>query len=156
MGALARDLSRLPKDLPYIIIKGPNEKITDQTFRVRRDFLIEALEWLKLNHPDYQHISISHANADLYPTDDIFQALPELDPTSLKMPREAPSAANEESVFEDASTVQSPAAVGPVLEGIIKHFQLPWPQREEKPASEFMPGFSPKHFQIFFQIAKGT
>ena len=153
--ALARDLPRLPNDLPYIVIKGPNEKITDQTFRVRRDFLIEALDWLKTHNPDYQYIFISQANADLYPEDDIVQDLPQLDPKELKIPKEAPSAANQESVFEEASTVQSPAVAGTVLEGIVKHFQVTWPQREEKPVSEFTPGFFSKAFPDLFPDGRG-
>ena len=152
---LARDLPRLPKDLPYFVIKGPNEKMTDQAFRVRRNFLIEALTWLHHNNPDYQHIVISQDNADHYPEDDILQDMPQIDPAALKIPKDAPTAANQESVVDEASTVQIPQVTGTVLEGIVKHFQLPWPKREQKPASEFTPGFFSKSFPDLFPEGKG-
>ena len=51
---------------------------------------------------------------------------------------------NRDPMVEEASTVQIPQVTGSVLKGIVKHFLLPWPKREQKSASEFTPGF----FQI--------
>ena len=54
VNTLATTLPRLPANLPFIIIKGPNERIQDQSFRVRRQSLINALVYLKNNNEDYR------------------------------------------------------------------------------------------------------
>ncbi|KAI9059278.1 hypothetical protein FKP32DRAFT_1542833, partial [Trametes sanguinea] len=37
---------------------------------VRHDVVLRALEWLKLNHPEYYNIEISRENMDQYPVDE--------------------------------------------------------------------------------------
>ena len=53
-----------------ILFTGPckptKEDFARTPFLVRRDAVINALEWLKLNHADYVDIEISHANAMQY------------------------------------------------------------------------------------------
>jgi hypothetical protein len=41
------------------------------------------------------------------------------------------------------------------MESIAKHFKIQWPQREAKPASEFVPGFFSKAFPDLFPDGKG-
>jgi hypothetical protein len=71
VNTLANELPRLPENLPYIVIKGPNERLTDQMFRVQKHHFVEALVYLKANNEDYHHIVISQQNAKRYPADDI-------------------------------------------------------------------------------------
>jgi len=49
---LANELPRLPKNLPYIIIKSPNKILTDQMFwvQLQKHHLMEALVYLKANN----------------------------------------------------------------------------------------------------------
>ncbi|TFK67653.1 hypothetical protein BDN72DRAFT_726245, partial [Pluteus cervinus] len=48
----------------------PDEKVFARTpFLVRRMKVIRALNWLKLNHKDYDDIEISQKNIDEYPED---------------------------------------------------------------------------------------
>jgi hypothetical protein len=49
---LVNELPRLPKNLPYIIIKSPNEILTDQMFwvQLQKHHLMEALVYLKANN----------------------------------------------------------------------------------------------------------
>jgi len=54
---LANTLPRLPANLPFIVIKGPNDRIVDQTFRVRRQALIDALVYLKAHNEDYRSVT---------------------------------------------------------------------------------------------------
>jgi hypothetical protein len=108
VNALAMQLPRLPKDLPFIIIQSPNERLKDQTFRVRRNYLLEALAYLKVHNEDYRHIEISAPNADQYPENDILQDLPRIDPDELRIPEEEQTAANPDSVAEDASMLAVP------------------------------------------------
>ena len=70
MNALTNELPKLPENIPYIIIKGHNEWLTDQMFWVKKHHLIEALVYLKANNEDYHHIVISQNNAEQYPADD--------------------------------------------------------------------------------------
>jgi hypothetical protein len=152
----ATELPRLPPDLPFIIIKGPNEKIEDQMFRVRRKSLLEALAYLKDNNEDYRHINISQENALYYPEDDIFQNLAQIDPESLRIPNEDVTAANPESVEEGESMLGVLGVGGQkVMEHINQHFDVEWPARENKPASEFTMGFFSKSFPDLFPDGKG-
>ena len=56
-----------------ILFTGPckptKEDFARTPFLVRRNAVIKALEWLKLNHADYADIEISHANAMEYDED---------------------------------------------------------------------------------------
>ena len=53
-----------------ILFTGPckptAEDFARTPFLVRRNAVINALEWLKLNHIDYADVDISHANAMEY------------------------------------------------------------------------------------------
>ncbi len=72
-------------------------------FWVQKHHLMETLVYLKANNEDYHHIVILQNNADQYPADDIVQNLPQIDPQLLRLPQEAATAANRDSVIEDAS-----------------------------------------------------
>ena len=60
-------------DVLTVLFTGPC-KPTPEDFKrtpllVRRNYVICALEWLKLNHADYANIEISHSNMDEYSED---------------------------------------------------------------------------------------
>ena len=177
----ANTLPRRPDDLPFIILKDPRQINTDASFRVRRQKIVDALEYLKANNEDYSDIVISSPNAELYPEDDILQSLPQLNLDDFNIPEEAPTAENEESSRERASTVDVPIgqSVGEnILRSLRKDQQhpaqqkddqqqapprysaddcnpIPWPKRSEKPASEFTRGFFSKSFPDLFPDGKG-
>jgi hypothetical protein len=90
-------------------------------------------------------------NADQYPADDIVQNLPQIDPQLLRLPQEAATAANWDSVIEGASMLQFSLASGTVVEEILNYFKLPWP----KLASEFQTGFFFKSFPDLFPDGRG-
>lgn len=73
----------------------------------------------------------------------------------LRIPDESPSATNQDSVAGDASFVKIPENENSVLEIIAKHFNLDWPKRNEKPASEFTSGYFSKAFPDLFPDGKG-
>ena len=73
-------LSRIPEELPVIVLKSPNETTTDRYFLVRRDKLIGALQCHNENNEDYRHIQISTQNASMYPQDAIVPSVPLIDP----------------------------------------------------------------------------
>ena len=56
-----------------ILFTGPSrptsEDFSHTPFLVRRNAVIAALEWLKLNHVDYANIEISHKHMDQYEED---------------------------------------------------------------------------------------
>ena len=65
-------LSEMDEVLAFLYL-GPNKPTSAEfkrtPFLVRRNRVIEALEWLKLNHVDYKDIDISHENMKEYPED---------------------------------------------------------------------------------------
>ena len=142
----------MPQNLPYLVLKHPNEKIIDKTFQVRRQYLIEALKFLIQNSEDYKYVKISYENSQSYPKDDIIQNMPQIHSTVLKMPHEKPSAANPESTMETSSTVDMPFPVRSVLENMesamkdsVQQSEYKWPSRNPCPVSEFI-------YVFFFKI----
>ncbi|KAL8621092.1 hypothetical protein ACOMHN_048134 [Nucella lapillus] len=168
-------LPRVPDELPFIVLKDPSEKIEDRSFRVRKQKLLDALLYLKSHNEDYRHIVISRENADLYPEDDIIQSLPQLDPQEMKIPDEEPTAANEDSAREQASTVDIPGGQLSVVEKLRSVLQkgssndapaateecprdaadppqqVPWPKRSDAPCLSSHADTSVWPFLIFFQ-----
>lgn len=67
---VANVLPHLPKDIPIEIfsVKGENHN-SDATFRVRRQKVTDALEWLCNNNPAYRVITIDHQRIDALPED---------------------------------------------------------------------------------------
>ncbi|KAL8571782.1 hypothetical protein ACOMHN_058146 [Nucella lapillus] len=172
-------LPRVPDELPFIVLKDPSEKIEDRSFRVRKQKLLDALLYLKSRNEDYRHIVISRENADLYPEDDIIQSLPQLDPQEMKIPDEEPTAANEDSAREQASTVDIPGGQLSVVEKLRSVLQkgssndapaatkecprdaadppqqVPWPKRSDAPVSEFTRGYFSMAFPDLFPDGRG-
>jgi hypothetical protein len=72
-------LPNLPSELDIVVLRPSNQVVeSDQryqrqfrsTFRVRRAHVITWLRYLKANHPDYRHITISLDRLDTLPVDD--------------------------------------------------------------------------------------
>jgi hypothetical protein len=72
-------LPNLPSELDIVVLRPSNQVVeSDQryqrqfrsTFRVRRGHVITWLRYLKANHPDYRHITISLDRLDTLPVDD--------------------------------------------------------------------------------------
>lgn len=91
----------------------------------------------------------------LYPTDEIFEDLPCIHPEAMKIPNDEVTAANPESVTEEASMLELPAGAETVMENISKHFDIDWPKRDHQPASEFNMGFFSKAFPDLFPDGRG-
>ena len=159
---IADTLPRLPQDLPYVILKHPDERIIDKTFQVRRQYLIDALKFLIQNSEDYKYIKISNENCHSYPEDDIIQNLPQINSTVLKVPHEKPSTANPESTIGSSSTIDMPFPIRNVVENMesamedsAQQPQHNWPKRSPCPVSEFITGFFSKAFPDLFPYGKG-
>jgi len=73
----------------------------------------------------------------------------------MRIPNDEVTAANPESVTEEASMMELPAGAETVMENIAKHFDLEWPQRDHQPASEFTMGFFSKAFPDLFPNGRG-
>ena len=117
---LATSLPRLPSQLPFILLKGPNEGVRDKTFRVNRQNILEALQYLREHSEDYSGIDINMENLMQFPLDGYLDDLPQLD---VPMPQERPTAVNEESAMEATSLVPMPFAQGTELEKILEALQ---------------------------------
>jgi hypothetical protein len=106
------------------------------------------------------------------------QTLPSLNPIEFGIPPEQPTAVNEDSAREEASTVDCPRAANTILDAIqlalrenrqqgedqADHQEqrpaqadnvLQWPTRAREPASEFIAGYFSKAFPDLFPDGKG-
>ena len=120
--------------------------------------MITALKFLKEYNEDYSDIEISQENASEYPEDGILQNVPQIDPKMFRIPDEEPRAANEDSVIDNATTVDIPVPMQTIIENIRSAMEarsatdeneqqtLQWPSRHSKPASEFITGYFSKAF----------
>ena len=106
-----------PQDLPFLYLKNPRESVTDKYFLVRRDKIVVALQYLKLNNPYYKDIIISEGNLNAYEIseDGILQNMKQVDPVSYRIPDEGPTASGpaeseeaEEIHGETSTTVDLP------------------------------------------------
>ena len=64
---MAEELPRQPNEIVTFIRKMGNSNTSEihfQSLRVRRDFIVRALKWLKIHHFDYRHITIKESNLD--------------------------------------------------------------------------------------------
>ena len=143
-------------------MKHPDERITDKTFQVRRQYLIEALKFLIQNSEDYRHIKINEENCNAYPEDDIIQNLRQVLPDNFKMPPETPATDNPESTTVNASTVDMPYPLNNILENMeaaigesAEQTKHNWPGRSLCPVSEFIYGFFSKAFPDLFPYGIG-
>ena len=59
-------LPRRPEDLPYIVIKAPNQSMP---LTANRHHIYDALVFLKRNNPEYAKITIDMDNISQYPED---------------------------------------------------------------------------------------
>ena len=87
---------------------------------------MEALRFLKQHNPEYKDVIISEEQAALYHENGIMQpsdGIPTIDPEEHNIPPEAPTANNEESTFEPASTIDLPQRHEDVLESFRSNLQ---------------------------------
>lgn len=67
-------LDKLPcnvQDLPVLLLRRTGEDNTHTDLRVRRDKVLNALQWLQQNNPFYTNITIDHVAVQQLPFDDI-------------------------------------------------------------------------------------
>jgi hypothetical protein len=154
--------------LQVIVLKNPNEAITDKNFNANRLHIMEALHYMKINNEHYRDVQLSEENASHYPEDGIMDHLPTLDPNRLGIPAEQPSDVNKDSARVEASTADAQMVANTLLDSIQLALQgnqpdgqeqvsdpLNWPTRAEKPASEFVTGFFSKAFPDLFPDGGG-
>ena len=157
----AHVLPRIPEELPVIVLKSPNETITDISFLVRGDKLIAALQFLKENNENYRHIQISTQNTSMYVEIGIVQFALQIDSSAHNIPQEEASAVNEESTGEPSYTVDLPIPQENLLTMLRAALQIEnqqanveWPTGDQRPISEFTTGYFSKAFPDFFPDGK--
>ncbi|MCG8622691.1 MAG: hypothetical protein MJE68_11945 [Proteobacteria bacterium] len=67
-------LDRLPanvSNLPLLLVRRHEADDTHADFRVRRQYVLEALQWLQHNNPCYHNITTDFTNLDKLPEDGI-------------------------------------------------------------------------------------
>ena len=173
--AFAKSLPRKQSELPYIIIKAPNQTCT---LRANAVYILEALEFLKKNNPFYEDIDIDMEVLATYPSDRTSPLTglrchnTEEEITDEQLNEMAKVGQEEDEEFPEPNVEEiAPSMVGAgqpqktvrefikeaVLQGNNQETErtVPWPQRENKPASEFCEGFYSMAFPHLFPFGKG-
>ena len=163
-------LPRRPEDLPYIVIKAPNQNMP---FTANRNHIYDALVFLKRSNPDYANIVIDMDNISQYPEDSSspVQNIPTLDSEACASDVNEVTASGENAPTIDSHAdldtdemvetvaqcdVQTSAMNDQIKRALINDQQPPnqptidWPPRDNQPASEWEPGFFSKSFPNLF------
>lgn len=156
-------LDHLPcniKDLPILIVRRHGSENTHTDFRVRREKVLSALQWLKANNPCYKDITIDHDALQLLPEDGIPPELLTVDE------QEEESSAQEDSANEDnghdshsflplptRQSTESDAICAAVTTG---NSPLDWPNIIGQPINEFRtPYLATMSFPTLFPYGTG-
>ena len=162
----AKSLPRKQSELPYIIIKAPNQTCT---LRANAVYILEALEFLKEKNPFYRDIEIDHEVLSSYPSDrDTPLTGVRCHNTEEEVTGEAlvsmMSDEDEEFLEPNVEDIAPSMAGAEVPQKTVREFikeavlqgsqekerTVPWPRREKKPASEFREGFWSMAFPHLF------
>ena len=167
--AFARSLPRKQSELPYIIIKAPNQTCT---LRANAVYILEALEFLKEHNPFYKDIEIDQEVLATYPsdrttpltglrchnteeevTDEALEAMANIeqgDGEELPEPNVEDIAPSMVGAEVPQKTVREFIKEAVLQGSQEKERMVPWPKRENKPASEFCEGFYSMAFPHLF------
>ncbi len=163
-------LPRRPEDLPYIVIKAPNQNMP---FTANRNHIYDALVFLKRSNPDCANIVIDMDYISQYPEDSSspVQNIPTLDSEACASDVNEVTATGENAPTIDSHAdldtdemvetvaqcdVQTSAMNDQIKRALINDQQPPnqptidWPPRDNQPASEWEPGFFSKSFPNLF------
>ena len=165
-------LPRRPEDLPYIVIKAPNQSMP---LTANRHHIYDALVFLKRNNPEYAKITIDMDNISQYPEDSSspVQNIPTCDSEPClsdvnAMPATEENTPNIDShadldtdeMVETVAQCEVPTSAmhDQIKRALVNGQQqtnqqqptIDWPPRDNQPASEFEPGFFSKSFPNLF------
>ena len=165
-------LPRRPEDLPYIVIKAPNQSMP---LTANRHHIYDALVFLKRNNPEYAKITIDMDNISQYPEDSSspVQNIPTCDSEPClsdvnAMPATEENTPNIDShadldtdeMVETVAQCEVPTSAmhDQIKRALVNDQQqtnqqqptIDWPPRDNQPASEFEPGFFSKSFPNLF------
>ena len=157
VGEFAQRLPRGQPELPWCILKAPNQSIPLTANRV---YMLEALEWLVQNNPYYADVIIDHKVLNTYPdnrsenltgvlhlnldeplSDEAFdmavqQTQDEQEP-DVNVDEVVPSMMTAEVASETVRNFIKEAVLGQKTSDDV----ILWPKRADQPASEFVEGF---------------
>jgi hypothetical protein len=133
-------LPTLPADLDIVLLRPPTQHANEpryqrqfrMDFRVRRQCVLTWLYYLKANHPDYRHVTISADHVAALPVDgDVSLSVPYItdDTLDLTGPAEPP-----EQPLTTQSAVLSLAQEATEAQLIMEHFTGPRPPVTGVPA----------------------
>ena len=169
-------LPRRPEDLPIIVIKAPFQKIP---LTANRFHILNALEFLKQNNPDYANIVIDMQSISMYPDnshsqvdnlrylDSDVQNASALEPVPADRNTENHADLDNHADLEDNDLVETVAPTEvptlPVYDqirlqlGVTEEHPpvMDWPTRKVQPASEWEPGYFSKSFPNLFPFGTG-
>jgi hypothetical protein len=157
-------LNRLPcsvSDLPILVIRRHGAENTHTDFRVRRERILSALKWLKLNNPCYKDITIDHDALQLLPEDGIPPELLTVDEEEDQVEHSHQSDTSEEDNSHDSSSflplptrqVTEDDAIRAAVDG---QTPLDWPEIGGQPINEFnIPHLATMAFPILFPHGSG-
>ena len=168
VSGFAKKLPRGQEDLPFIIIRSPNQEVPLKANRIK---ILTALEWLVANNPEYADVEIDHKVLATYPNDDTTsltglrhinteETVTRENMASVVHATVAPGDGGNmvEDTMTDVNEIDIPPSLAPtdipqetvndsIRQAILQtntgdsSKEFPWPEREDRPASEFLPGY---------------
>ena len=160
-------LPRRPEDLPIVIIKAPKQQVPLRADRIK---MLNALEFLIGNNPHYADITIDQESLSMYPSNSqeplsnvrtIDSAdIPQTSSDEAETAEDAYGNPADHELVESLAQCQVPGkgideqirtAVGVEQEQVT----LEWPERHNRPSSEWEPGYFSMAFPNLFPYGAG-
>ena len=153
-------LNSLParvSQLPLLIVRRYGSNNSHADFRVRRDHVLTAIQWLRQNNPCYADITINHDNVQLLPSDGIPEELLCVQTNDDSDQQEE----DDDDVQQDSHSflplpISQPTEEAAISSAINRVEPLDWPDIRDNALNEFStPFLATKCFPTLFPYGTG-
>ena len=156
-------LDKLPanvNELPVLVVRRHGEDETHADFRVRRQRILEALQWLQHNNPCYRDITIDFANVDRLPEDGIPPELLVFEEVSNSEDTHTSTQGTEEGHYDSRSFLPNPVRQCTeecAVRSLVSDCEpIEWPTVGDHPINEFKtPYLATMAFPTLFPYGAG-
>ena len=148
IASFANSLPRLPSDVNVLVVRREgSDQSTHHDFRVRRDIVLHALQWLLANNKYYKHITINFSALNSLPEDDNLSSLSSVTLPGVGNSNEMAELQQQEDSYHSqlvssfVPLVANRSTEQETIEQSIRHSDapstVPWPASGENPINEF-------------------
>ena len=148
---LAHSLPRYPKDLSVIVVKAKGKEGSIKNLTVRRQVVLDALNWLTKNNPHYSNVEINFHALNSLPENDVPQEILSLETEETVIhenfnchPDRGPALSDDDIVYDSHTDSSSFLPVNTrqqqeadLIQQQLLHEHVDWPTLGNSPLNEY-------------------